>query len=262
MLKPCGDAGVAEALMPMLLTQAIENLDNLPEKITPDIWLSNTVNEYARHLRDYPADILRSACDAHVRGGSQFFPKVFEITRHATPVLERRQREARRVDWLIELQARPVKPTPPAFKEEPLHVRLLSMLSWQERLGSQLYNLDKAAKTRRELAVLAEDERIAAVNDHRAVEEWATFDYAAGLPPAPPEPEPLDPPTRVGTFASAGIAAASATVASAAALRRAMARQHRSQGRDVYADQLDQQADALAPRPPDVVTDIPEGGAA
>lgn len=265
MLKPCGDPGVAECLMPMLLTQAIENLDNLPEKITPDIWLANTVSEYARHLRDYPIDILRAACDAHVRGGSQFFPKVFEITKHATPALEKRQRESWRVDKLIECAKTPTKAAAAAFKKDPPHSRLLTILKWQEMPGSNLYSVDKAAKTRRELAKLAEDERVKAVEEGRPVEEWATFDYTAGLPPAPPEPEPLEASAKVGTFKSVGAAAAKAveesrelSPESQAALKRSLARKHRAAGRTDYADRLDREADALDPRGPDVVTDIPE----
>lgn len=249
--------------MPMLLTQAIENLDNLPERITPDIWLSNTVSEYARHLRDYPIDILRAACDAHVRSGSQFFPKVFEITRHATPALEKRQREAWRVDKLIEYSATPARPAAPAFKQDPAHVRLLTLLKWQEMVGSRLYSTDKAAKTRRELARLAEDERVAAVEQDRPVEEWATADYTAGLPPEPEAPAPLEPSPRVGTFKSAGAAAAEAmprrvSPESEAALKRSLARQHRAQGREDYAASLERQADELAPSP-DEHRDIPEG---
>lgn len=212
LLRPCGDTGVGECLTPMLFTQAIENLDNLPEKITPDQWLSATVDEYARHLRDYPIDILRAACDAHVRGGSQFFPKVFEITKHATPAFEKRKREAWRVDKLIESTARPVKAAASAFVPEPRHVILLTTLKWQELTGSRLFNLTKAAATRRELAALAEQERVDAVMAGRAVADWATFDYLAGIveamasAPASESPPPVHPSVR-STAVSVGDAA-------------------------------------------------------
>lgn len=236
MLKPAGAAGVAEALMPMLMTQAIPNLSQLPEKIAADRWLSATVDEYARHLGGYPVDILKASCDAHVRSGNEFFPKVFEITRRATPALELRKREQWRIGQLIEATNRPKqKPTAEPFVQEPEHVRLLTILKWQEKPGSNLYSPTKARETRHRLAELGVD----------AGEMPADVANA----PLPSPPVQVEPPPKVGAFKSASLAAASALAPpsqSSVDLTRARAAFWKRQGRDELAYNLRNDADAMA----------------
>lgn len=177
MLKTAGDAGVGEALMPMLFTQTIENLDNLPDKVSPDIWLQAKSLEYARHLRDYPIDILKAACDAHVVA-SKFFPAVAEIAVHARPLLEARQRQAWRIEQLIR---RANTPKLAAFVPDPEHVRLLMWIKWHETPGAITFSVDKAARARKRLQVLV-DEEIAKANDEcRSPAEWTTGNESIGV---------------------------------------------------------------------------------
>lgn len=255
-LIPCGAAAVGEIVAPLMITLRHPGTDGLSEEHAA-AYYSVQRDRYAELLKHVPREILKRACIAHERV-SNFFPTAHELLKHADRELETLNWQRRWLDRIaVSGQG---KPAAQDFVREPAHVRLLTTLKWQELQGSRLYNPDKAAKTRRELAKLAEDERVAAVEDGRPVEDWATVAYDADLPPAPDEPEPLEPSARVGTFKSAAAAAADAiskppelSRESQAALKRSLAREHRAQGRTAYAETLERQADALSP--PD---DIPE----
>lgn len=261
-LAPCGADNVGQILAPLMITLRHPGTDGMPEEHAA-AYYSVQRERYAELLKHVPTPILKRACIAHERL-SNFFPTAHELLIHAEPEIANLRQQLRWLDRIpVTGQAKSKEET---VQREPAHVRLLTTLKWQEKPGSNLYSVDKASKTRRELAKLAEDERVKAVEEGRPVEEWATLDYAAGLPAAPPEPEPLEPSARVGTFKSAGAAAAKAIVEpsrqlspeSQAALKRSLARQHRAQGRGGYADHLEREADVLAPLPPDERTDIPE----
>lgn len=178
LLRPAGDSGVAEALMPMLMTQQIENLDSLPEKISPDVWLTATTIEYARHLRDYPPDILKAACDAHVTGGSQFFPKVYEITKHANAALELRKRQQWRIDQLIRTANKPSEI--PAFVKEPEEWRLRASIwrGWKDRVDGGSFLSPVLWRSAQD------SERRLAHIENREPAEWAVVAETL-LPPRP-----------------------------------------------------------------------------
>lgn len=147
MLKPVGADGVQAALMPLMLTQQLENLDNLPEGFEPLIYLQQKSAEYQRHLEHFPVDILRAACDAHVRLPSKFFPAVAEILVHAVPLLDERKRQQSRLALLTKSGG---QPTPEPFKHDPRDVVLKTLIAAAERRGQH----DKAAAYRHELDVL------------------------------------------------------------------------------------------------------------
>lgn len=121
MLKPIGAAGVKAALVPLMLTQQLENLDNLPAGFEPAAYLHQKSAEYERHLAHFPFDILRGACDAHARA-SKFFPAVAELIAHAGPALELRQRQRDRIGVLITASnpARKAAEEVPAWKRHDL----------------------------------------------------------------------------------------------------------------------------------------------
>lgn len=167
LLKPCGPPGVTEALMPLMMTQAMPSMDGV-EQETMQKFLAGTVFEYTRHLEHIPLDILKAACDACVPE-SEFFPRVANIRKHADPALAKRHRQSARIDQLIRGKGQPVAP---AFVADPAHVRLLMHLKWQEKPGSFLFNPKKADATRRELQALVNTELDAARAEERAPAEW------------------------------------------------------------------------------------------
>lgn len=146
MLKPIGAAGVKSALVPLMLTQQLENLDNLPEGFEPAAYLHQKSAEYERHLEHLPVDILRAACDAHAKA-SKFFPAVAELIAYAGPALDERKQQQSRVALLIrgggQAKAEP-------FKHDPRDVVLRTLIAAAERRGQD----DKAAAYRHELDVL------------------------------------------------------------------------------------------------------------
>lgn len=92
--------------------------------------------------------------------------------------IERRQRDLQRTQAMLR-QATQGSAKP--FVADPRHVVLLTLLKWQERPGSIAFNVLNAAKTRRDLAALAEVERMAASTEDRPVAPWAAEDYLAGI---------------------------------------------------------------------------------
>lgn len=146
MLKPVGKAGVQAALVPLMLTQQLENLDNLPEGFEPAAYLQQKSAEYSRHLEHFPVDILRAACDAHAKA-SKFFPAVAELVAYAGPALELRQRQQSRLALLIKGRG---QATAEPFKHDPRDVVLKTLIKHAERRGLT----EKAAAYRHELDVL------------------------------------------------------------------------------------------------------------
>ena len=186
-LKPAGDAGVHEAMMPLMLTTLMPATEGMSDQTLQSFYAAKA-GEYQRHLREVPLDILKSAADACVRE-SEFFPAVAALLRHARVELEKRRRQADRIKALIDARNRPQ--AKPAFVKEPEHVRLLTTLKWQEKPGSHLYSPTKAHATRARLMELGVE--------------------APGEPPALPEAppdSPLEPRPRLpSTFTKASAAA-------------------------------------------------------
>lgn len=248
-LKPVGGA-MRAALLPYMTIFEIPNLLEGMTEAQELAWFNARFTEYERLIGHLPLDILKSSVDAHVMTGSKFFPAIFEIMQHAGPELEKRKRGAERVGYMLEHLGKPKpKPTEAAFIEDPRHVKLLTLLKWQEQIGSRLYSVDKAAATRRELAKLAEAELDAAAIGERDPEAWALVDYLAGVgsvahQPAP-QPKPPVHPMERSTATPLG-AAASAVVREAMAGGKAEAWQA---GEPLYQQRQEE------PPPP---TEIPE----
>ena len=149
-LKPAGDEGVAAVMMPVMLTTLVPATEGMSDTTLQGFYAAKA-GEYQRHLREVPLDILKAAADACVRE-SEFFPAVAALLRHAKVELEKRRRQAERIKALIDARNRPQ--AKPAFEQEPEHVRLLTVLKWQEKPGSHLYSPTKAHATRARLLEL------------------------------------------------------------------------------------------------------------
>jgi hypothetical protein len=236
-LKPAGVEGVRKALMPLFLTMQIPNTEAMSDN-TQQAYFSARAAEYERLLAHVPVDILKTACDAHVRT-EKFFPAISELLKHADPLLEQRKAQQHRVGRMIEARAQGgKKPASPKFEREPEDVRLLAQLRWQEMPGSMLYSPTKARATRARLAELGVD--------------------AGDVPPevaSAPLPEashPIEPPTRVGTFKSAASAApaiARAPTASGVALSLARAKFWKDQGMEAMAAKIEREIPVLTTCP-------------
>ena len=176
MLKPIGAAGVKAALVPLMLTQQLENLDNLPEGFDPTVYLHQKSAEYERHLENFPLDILRSACDTHARL-SKFFPAVAEIVALAEPLLSARQRQQSRVLHLIKIGGQPVAEPPKRLTPEEQAQQRIDRLRQTRDTWRNLGRPDRAANAERELAK----------TEGREPEEWAVFaaPSASTVVPAP-----------------------------------------------------------------------------
>lgn len=145
MLKPAGDEGLRQALFPLLLSTVMPNTEGMSDE-TQQSFFAAKVGEYSRLMAHLPPDIIREACDAHVKR-SKFFPAIAELMEFAEPALGHRQRQARRIEWLIKTGGRPVVEP---FKHEPRYVVLRTLIKHAERRGLT----DKAAAYRHELDVL------------------------------------------------------------------------------------------------------------
>lgn len=122
MLKPAGAEGVAQALMPLMLTTVMPNMEGMTDE-TQQSYFQSKSSEYARLLGGLPVDILSEACDEHVRR-SKFFPAIAELMEFAGPKLAHRQRQASRIKLLIAGGGQePAAPPKPMTDEERLEER-------------------------------------------------------------------------------------------------------------------------------------------
>ncbi len=113
---------------------------------TQQSFFAAKVGEYSRLMSHMPVDIIRDACDAHVKR-SKFFPAIAELMEFAEPALGHRQRQATRIEWLIKAGGQPVAEP---FVREPRDVVLKTLIAAAERRGQD----EKAAAYRHELDVL------------------------------------------------------------------------------------------------------------
>ncbi len=188
-LKPAGDQGVAEVMMPLMLTTIMPATEGMSD-MTVQAFYAAKASEYQRHLRDVPLDILKAAADACVRE-SGFFPTVADFFKHSRLELEKRKRQADRIRALIDSRNRPA----PAqeFKPEPEEVRLRGAIwrGWRDRetfTGPASWK--RASDAERRLAQL----------ESREPAEWASEGLAGGLGPAPASPSgERMPPSRMRT---------------------------------------------------------------
>ncbi len=167
--------------MPLLMTTTLPNTEGMSEE-TLQSFYNSKVPEYARHLRELPADILAMACDACAKA-SPFFPAVADLFKHARPIIEKRQRQRDRVARLIAAKDAPT--AAPVFVPEPEEVRLRAAIGrWRADAGSFL-----AAMLRR--SAVAAEIRLAEI-ENRAPEEWALEQATESIaePPRPPAPPP------------------------------------------------------------------------
>lgn len=179
-------------------------------------------------LKDVPADMWKDLTMQVIRSCG-WFPAAAEIDRLVRPYVEQRLRmleRARRILAAVKARATPaaVAPTRPMTADEQRWAsgeRLRSSIEIFTKRGMP----DRAANAERTLAAL----------EQRDVEPWAkaAFKPKTATMVAPPPP----------------VAPLKSSPASEAALKRSLARSHRTNGGSAYADKLDAEADALAPRP-------------
>lgn len=145
MLKPAGDEGLRRALMPLMLSTIMPNMEGMSDETQQSFFAAKT-GEYSRLMQHLPPDIIREACDQHVKR-SKFFPAIAELMEFAEPALGHRQRQAARIAALIKGGGRPIaKP----FEPEPRDVVLRTLIAAAERRQQ----FDKAERYRHELDVL------------------------------------------------------------------------------------------------------------
>lgn len=177
LLTPVGEEGLGRALMPLMLTTVMPNMDGMSDA-TQQSYFAAKVSEYGRLLAHYPADIIRDACDAHVKR-SKFFPAIAELNEFAEPALALRQRMARRLEVLIKNGGRPPV-VAEEFKPEAEDVRLRGAIKrYHDRKGSFLEHVLKRS-------AIAAEKRLAEI-ENRPVEEWA-LDVVAEPTPQPATP--------------------------------------------------------------------------
>lgn len=172
LLEPAGMKLAAQALYPLLVTQILPNVEGMSDENVEN-FANTKIPEYARLLEKYPADLLRAACDAHAESGSKYFPAVYELTSHAKPALEKRQRQADRLAILLDLANKPAESWRPSkapkqeeFKPPPAEERLRADVErWRNNPDGFLSDM------RKRMAVRAE-KRLAEI-EGREVEEWA-----------------------------------------------------------------------------------------
>lgn len=145
MLKPAGDDGLRQALFPLSLSTVMPNTEGMSDE-TQQSFFAAKVGEYSRLMSQLPPDIIRDACNQHVKR-SKFFPAIAELMEFAEPALGHRQRQAKRIEWLIKVGG---NPKPELFKHDPRDVVLRTLIAAAERRGQD----DKAAAYRHELDVL------------------------------------------------------------------------------------------------------------
>lgn len=174
-----------------------------------------------------PLDLWRKATLAALQQDQA--PTVETFGEPVAAILAKRRIDLGRAEFIMTKITAP-KPAA-AFVPDPPEVRLRTLLRAAERRGDDV----AAARYERELAVL----------EGREPAAWALPAPEVEIPTAPPPAQHRPSPTQE------------------AALKRALARRWRTMpGGAARAALLDRQADALADRPPDVITDILEGAAA
>ena len=60
-----------------------------------------TLRLFGKYLNEYSAGVIQSACEAWVRGGNPFFPKVGELRQLCEAEHEKNRARAARLRWLI-----------------------------------------------------------------------------------------------------------------------------------------------------------------
>lgn len=163
LLTPVGPEGLGRALMPLMLTTVMPNTDGMSDE-TQQAYFGAKVQEYTRLLEHYPADIIRDACDAHVKR-SKFFPAIAELTEFAEPALAHRHRQARRLEVLIKNGGRPPV-VAEDFKPEPEVDRLRGAI--KRYLANPNSSIAHVLKRR-----AIESEKRLAEMESRDVEAWA-----------------------------------------------------------------------------------------
>ena len=177
LLTPVGEEGLGRALMPLMLTTVMPNMDGMSDAMQQSYFAAK-VSEYGRLLAHYPADIIRDACDAHVKR-SKFFPAIAELCEFAEPALALRHRQAKRLAVLVKNGGKPPV-VREEFKPEPEEVRLRANIKrYRDNPNHPIvHTLHRRA---------IESERRLAVIEGREVEEWAKAD-APSSPAAATQP--------------------------------------------------------------------------
>lgn len=233
MLTPAGDAGVREAMLPLMLSTQMRLPPHLAELSDDErnraekAFYSQQSAEYCRLLGHIPLDILKAAADASVLE-SPFFPFPADLMKHAGPEFDRRKRESERIDRMIAIGGRTQQAKAQTFQPEPEEHRLRAAIwrGWDARING------KGFLTARLWWSGQEAERRLAQLEQREPENWALdvgpeqqdmVEKADGPGLPPPSPE------------------------SQARLKLALAKRWREQGNDERADSLEAEAHRLAP---------------
>lgn len=169
LMQPVGAEGLGRALMPLMLTTVMPNTDGMSDE-TQQAFFGAKVQEYARLLAHYPPDIIRDACDAHVKR-SKFFPAIAELCEFAEPALALRHRQAKRLAVLVKNGGKPPVVVE-EFKGEPREATLRTLIKHARRRGQTA----NAIRYERELAEL----------EGRPMEGWAiATDVSEAVPAGP-----------------------------------------------------------------------------
>lgn len=175
-MQPCGEAGVREVMLALMLTKQMPGTNGMSEA-TQQGFYSAKIAEYSRLLGHVPLDILKTSADLSALE-SPFFPFPADLMKHADPLLGHRQRQQKRILDLIKRGGRPevVKP----FVEDTQDVKLRTLIAAAMRRGQ----VDKAAGYERELAKI----------EHRDPEAWSLRDEQPSIAaPVTKEFEPAKP---------------------------------------------------------------------
>ena len=172
-LKPAEESEIRSAILPLALSLKVEN--KLISEENEAEFYRQMIAELVRHLKGTPLDIVRAACDAHVRV-SEFFPTVAALLKHVTPELEKRQGQEFRIKRLCDAQAAPKKkPEPAPFVAESEEVRLRADIErWRNYPGGFMAD---ALKRR----AIASEQRLAEL-ESREPEEWASGETGIAAP--------------------------------------------------------------------------------
>jgi len=178
-------------------------------------------------LKDVPADMWKDLTMQVIRTCA-WFPSASEIDRLARPYVEQRKRMLERARLILAAVNAANKPDAPAptkrMTADEQRAASGERLRDSIRIFTKRGMMDRAAGAEHRLAAL----------EQRDVEPWARTPHA--LPTATMAAPPPVPPLKSSPTAQA-------------ALKRSLARSHRKNGGSAYADKLDAEADALAPRP-------------
>jgi hypothetical protein len=172
-LQPAGDAGIRDALLPMLMAGLrMPNMEGMPDDVQQKFF-AGQVSEYTRLLGHVPLDIFKAACDAHVLE-SDWFPTVAQLNKHAGPALEKRRRQRDRILRLIDIAKKKAEPARTETEVERLNG---DIERWRKRPGHFLADMLKRTAIRAE-------KRLAEI-EGREVAEWARDAEQHVLPPMP-----------------------------------------------------------------------------